>query len=212
MKKEQKKIRQLKRFLKHADQYLINEFGAKESPIVKEDIIQNYRNLIPHIPDVGGRKNRLYPYLIQSAWALSLYRALKKRGKSLEAINNLIQNSLKSSLYRIPVKIRHLIGRIRLSKWNIKKMKNAATTSQERKYIDDWVWDVVDSDGKTFDIGIDYSECALVKFMHTQEADELTPYLCETDYMVYKAFGIQLNRTKTLATGCDKCNFRMKLN
>lgn len=212
MNNDKKEIRKFKRFLKYADQHLTDEFGVKETANIKENVLEEYRKLLPNIPNVGGKKNRLYSYLIQSAWALSLYRVLKNKNKPLDDINTIIQNTLRTSLYRIPKPIRHLIGKIRLSDRNIKKMKRAALQSQERKHSEDWVWQVIDGDGETFDLGIDYTECALVKFMHKQKADDLTSFLCETDYMVYEAFGIHLNRTKTLATGCDKCNFRLKLN
>jgi hypothetical protein len=72
------------------------------------------------------------------------------------------------------------------------------------------VFEYVEGDGTTFDWGRDYVECGIVKFLHSQEADELTPYLCQTDYALFDALGIKLKRTMTLATGCEKCDFRFK--
>jgi hypothetical protein len=36
------------------------------------------------------------------------------------------------------------------------------------------------------------------------------PYLCNTDYVVFGALGMGLVRTKTLAWGCDCCDFRIQ--
>ena len=67
---------------------------------------------------------------------------------------------------------------------------------------------MVVGDGQAFNFGINYTECAIVKFMEAQNAKELTPYLCNTDYVGSKAMGTGLRRTMTLAWGCEKCDFR----
>ena len=60
----------------------------------------------------------------------------------------------------------------------------------------------------TFDFGRDTTECGTVKYLHAQEADELGPYICDLDYVYTKALGYGVQRTKTLAWGCDRCDFR----
>jgi hypothetical protein len=68
----------------------------------------------------------------------------------------------------------------------------------------------VEGDGVRFEWGMDYTECGIVKFLHSQGADEFTPYLCLTDYALFGALGIELKRTMTLAEGCEKCDFRFR--
>lgn len=68
----------------------------------------------------------------------------------------------------------------------------------------------VEGDGEIFEWGRDYAECGIVKFLHSQGADELTPYLCLTDYALFGALGIRLERTMTLAEGHEKCDFRFE--
>lgn len=68
----------------------------------------------------------------------------------------------------------------------------------------------VEGDGQTFDWGADYIECGIVKFIHSQGADELTPWLCRVDYATFGALGIGFKRTMTLAEGYEKCDFRFK--
>ncbi len=51
-----------------------------------------------------------------------------------------------------------------------------------------------------------------MKYLHAQGADELTPYLCDWDYIMAETVGVQLRRTKTLAWGCDRCDFHMTKN
>ena len=36
-------------------------------------------------------------------------------------------------------------------------------------------------------------------------------YICEVDYILMELLGVGLRRTKTLAWGCDRCDFRVSL-
>jgi hypothetical protein len=102
------------------------------------------------------------------------------------------------------------MGYYYLSKLSQSLSRRRAPLSQERRYAGDWVFEYVEGDGETFDWGRDYVECGIVKFLHSQGADELTPYLCLTDYALFGALGVELKRTMTLAEGCEKCDFRFK--
>lgn len=68
----------------------------------------------------------------------------------------------------------------------------------------------IEGDGKNFDYGIDYTECANVKFIRAQGAMELAPYTGATDKVVSEKLGWGLKRTMTLADGKAKCDFRFK--
>jgi hypothetical protein len=91
------------------------------------------------------------------------------------------------------------------------RAEKQARWTQQRRYAGDWLNEIVDGDGRTFDWGIDITECGLVTFLHAQGADDLTPYLCDLDYVMAEAAGVGLTRTKTLAWGCDRCDFRWKI-
>jgi len=89
-------------------------------------------------------------------------------------------------------------------------MKKCAAESQKRLYPGDWVWSSFEGDGKEFDSGADFTECAICKFFRAQDASDLAPYLCRTDFAVSRAFGMGLVRTMTLAEGEDRCDFNYK--
>lgn len=57
---------------------------------------------------------------------------------------------------------------------------------------------------------MDYLECATCKFLQQQGAPELGPYLCVADVLYSEMLGWGLIRTRTLAEGADKCDFRFK--
>ena len=68
----------------------------------------------------------------------------------------------------------------------------------------------VEGDGKTFDYGVDYLECAPCKFLQQQGAPELGPYLCVADVVYSEMLDWGLIRTQTLADGGDRFDFRFK--
>jgi hypothetical protein len=178
--------------------------------IVSETILE-FEALVPEIPYIGGKKNRLSSEaLIPSIACVALYRVLKKRGKTVEDAGEIIDGIIQSQFDSMPGWLIYLVGRYRSSKLYIRKMEKQAAISQERRYPGDWVFSIVDGDGKEFDYGIDFTECGVCKFFSTHDAEELIPYMCAVDFPVSKALNTGLVRTTTLAEGADKCNFRFK--
>ncbi len=54
---------------------------------------------------------------------------------------------------------------------------------------------------------MDYTECAVCKFLHSQGADQFTLYLCLFDFPMSRFTGSGLVRTTTLVEGAEKCDF-----
>lgn len=117
-----------------------------------------------------------------------------------------------AELKAIPGLVRRVLGYVWFSPWFLRRLKKRAIKSQEREYPDSFVMSYVEGDGQKFDYGIDYTECANVKFLKEQGAMELAPYICATDKVASEMLGWGLNRTMTLADGCRKCDFRFKKN
>jgi len=198
-----KLLKDLDKFLKRMRKRLAERYGEEGAATLHRETLAEFERLIPQIPYIGGKENSLTPTLIQSAWALALYRVVQRRGGMLEETGELICRGAETMFNRYPAFLRHLIGRFAFSKWRVRKMQRAARRSQKREYPGDWVWEVIEGNGETFDGGMDYTECGIVKFFHVQGADELTPYLCNLDYVAFRALGLGLKRTKILGHGCD---------
>ena len=110
----------------------------------------------------------------------------------------------------IPRLIRHMIGYLLFSRWFLGLTKKLATESQKRKYPESFVMTYVKGNGQDFDYGVDYTECAICKFLSAQNALELIPYMCATDKIASELLGWGMSRTMTLAKGDEKCDFRFK--
>jgi uncharacterized protein YndB with AHSA1/START domain len=184
---------------------LTQRFGAPTAAVMRREILQECRALIPGLPDLGGRSNPESMAMVLAPWALALYRVVQRHGGSLEDAGEVIHYSVQKLYGRIPRRMRLSMGRSRTKETAEKKARWFA----EHHYPDNWVYEVVDGDGQPFDFGLDATQCAIVNYLRAQGADELTPYLCDLDYVLSEALGLGLTRTKTLGWGCDRCDFRI---
>jgi hypothetical protein len=198
------KLHRFERFLTRHTDSLPERFGGAEAGIMRREMLDEYRTVIPTVPDIGGRRNRLSAGLLLAAWALAVYRVLVRHGGSAQDTGEVLYRYMRARVERIPGPLRsRLLGPRRA------RAQKMARRTQQRRYPGDWVAEFVDGADQPFDFGIDYTECGIVKFLHAQDADELTPYLCHLDYVMAEAGGQQLTRTRTLAWGCDRCDFRI---
>lgn len=169
---------------------------------------QEYARLIPQLPHIGGKSNRLTQNLIGSAWFLAVYRAMRVQGRPTEEIGKLFLDMYEVWADRYPSWVLKLQGWYTftpLARW---QRNRQAQLSQEKRYPGDWVYHTLPRNG--YDLGVDYTECAICKFYQSQGAGELLPYLCQLDYVLSERMGLGLVRTQTLAEGAERCDFRLK--
>ena len=207
--KMEKLVGKFDRMLKRSGDALGDRFGEETAAAMRQEMLDEYRRVIPEVPYIGGRRNMLSDTLMGTAQPLAVHRVVSRHGGGVEDTGEMLHRVIRAEMERIPKVLRHLIGRYRFSRLKIRQFERAARRSQARRYPGDWVFQVVEGDGNTFDTGIDHTECGIVKFLHAQGADELTPYICDLDYVLAEAMGYGLRRTKTLAWGCDRCDFRL---
>ena len=199
------------RKMAEAGREIVNaRYGEAFANTLLDESLAEFGGLIPELPYIGGKQNPLTTNLIQSAGALTLYRVMQRHGKTVEEIGELLYRITEVWASRYPRFLRHLIGYYFMSGFGRHRSRKWSAATQERRYPGDWVRVHVEGDGETFDWGADYIECGIVKFLHSQGAGELAPYLCRVDYAAFGALGIGLKRTMTLAEGCEKCDFRFK--
>jgi hypothetical protein len=201
------KLHSFERFLNHHTDSLTRRFGPTDAAIMRREMVEEYRALIPQVPHIGGRRNPWNANLAATPMALAGYRVVVRHGGSAQDAGEVVLAYAQREVERIPRRLRPLLLRPRPA-----RAQKVARWTQQRRYPEDWVCQIVDGAGQDFDFGMDVTECAIVKFMRAQGAEEFTPYLCHLDYVMAEAAGYGLTRTKTLAWGCDRCDFRMTAN
>jgi 2-methylcitrate dehydratase PrpD len=184
------------------------QYGEIAAYRILQESRRIFEELIPQIPYIGGDENRRTETLIESVRYLAFYKAMKKHGKTAEETGKILFDALVAQADKTPRKT--LPEGWQDREKYFEKRKKGAEESQERRYPGDYVYEFVLGDGKKFDYGYDYTECASIKFFHAQDADEFMPYYCYLDYPLCSMQGLGLSRTMTLAEGQEKCNHRFK--
>lgn len=188
---------------------LVSRYGKEQASMLTKEARREYEAIIPHLPYIGPR-NPLMVFFIPTGWHVGLYRVLQKQKRTVEEAGQVIYEMTEAYLKSIPAFVRRLIGYLWFSSLFLKRLKKRAVQSQKRKYPGDFVFKYIEGDGKTFDYGIDYIECANCKFLRALGVDELAPYVCAGDKRASELLGLGLMRTMTLADGYEKCDFRFK--
>ncbi len=199
-------LKQFEEELRLWSPFIFAPYGEINAYRIIQDSRKCFEELIPQIPYIGGDANRRTETLIQSVQFLAFYQAMKKHGKTAEEAGKILFNALSARAEKIPAKTLPEGWKDRDEYYQIRK--KGAAESQEKRYPADYVYAFVPGDGKKFDYGYDYSECATVKFFREQGADEFMPFCCYLDYPICRARGLGLTRTMTLGQGNAKCNHR----
>jgi hypothetical protein len=202
-------IQDLDPILRQMRKLTAQSHGEALAAAVASETMAEFERLLPQLPYIGGDRNTLTDTLIHSTGALAFYRVMKTHSQPVQEIGRLLYRTIESMALQSST-LSGLNGQMAGSKAPQNQFKRMAEASQKRLYPDDWVLAFVEGDGKTFDFGVDYTECGLCKFNHAQDADELTPFLCLGDFPVSQVYDTGLVRTTTIARGGSRCDFRFK--
>ena len=188
---------------------LVARHGEERAAALRKEAQLEYETLIPQIPYLGPR-NPFLILLLPTTRYLAVYQTLTRAGWTAEEAGKAIMEMAAEDARAIPVFVRRIIGRLWFSPFLVGRVRRRALISQQREYPGGFVYNFVEGDGKDFDWGIDYIECANCKLLTAQNAMGMAPYLCATDEISSQMLGWGLRRTTTLAEGSQQCDFRFK--
>jgi pimeloyl-ACP methyl ester carboxylesterase len=189
---------------------LAEAYGKAAGEAIARDARRRFEVLLPDIPYIGGGGNSMTITLVKVAAKLAMYRALRAHGAAEEQAARLIHLGEMAFYQSVPMRwVMRVQGRGFLSRRGKDTWRRIAAASQERRYPEDWVYEIVEGDGQEFDFGLDCTECGAIKYLERERAPELAPYLCWSDYPQFAAMGLRLDRTETIAQGGHRCDFRL---
>ena len=191
-----------------AEQMLAGQRPAQDLTAMFAEARKAHARLLP-LPDIGGAENLTYPSFLVGPQYAALYTAMRPCGFSAQDVGKLVYDLAVYS-FEAQKDVYRANGQRFFTPEYFVLLQDWARRSQQRRYPMDWVQTVFRGDGRDFDIGVDYTECGLMKYFASLGMPELAPYPCRVDFPTARAEGTGLVRTTTLASGGKVCDFRYK--
>jgi hypothetical protein len=188
---------------------VVERYDEEKADKILREARKWFENLIPQIPYIGGDENHLTKSLVESAGYLAFYKAMKRHGKTAEETGKILYDAILAQIDkpRPPIPPAEWLPKEQF----IEQRRKRAEKTKAQRYPGNYMFDFVIGDGREFDYGYDYTECASLKFYHNLGADEFTPFYCYLDFPICRVNGTGLSRTMTMSEGYEKCNHRIKI-
>ena len=199
--KKSELLEDFKEFSSGINIYLSGLMGDEFSKSAVDEMRVEFEKFIIEIPYIGGDDNPMTPNLLSSVRYLMVYLVLNFRGIDVKEIGEMCYKHEDEFFKAHPQFVPPLCN-----PYVIKSLEKSALESG--KYSEDFAYSYVE--GEDFDLGLDFTECALLKLYKNYSADDFMPYICAMDIIMSKYGDLGLYRSKTLAEGCDVCDFRYK--
>lgn len=178
------------------------EFPVRSNP----QTVTRFNFMLLELPYIGGQENSLTSNLVMAAAMLCVYQEQSEQGKSLEEIGKLIYDAVLETLPEPgPTPDSRQIEAL------ARAHQQAEAFSSAHPYEYGWNTRYLEGDGEDFVWGVDYTSCGVCRLFEEYSAEAFIPYVCFLDLPMYKARGVGLVRTQTLAQGHGKCDFRFNL-
>lgn len=189
--------------------HLTAQYGVAFAEEVGREAEGIFDELYGQLPDLGGEKNPILENFMAAPTFLAFYRPMKKRGKAAEETARILYSVYEGWFAKATPELMQS-GEEMFSGQGRRLFLDYAAWTQKKEHPSNFVASYVAGDGREFDLGYDFSECALVKYLTVNGGTEIAPYICLTDFLMSRAMRTGLSRTKTIAQGDGVCNFRFK--
>ncbi len=206
------KSKLMKRFgysLKIAKDLLMERFIESKTEALINQMRKEYEEILPKIPDVGGKKNLVISIITDKVSLLAMIFILEKEGYKYREIGEFIMKfteiETKNAMERAEKKGMNLLD-FYFNDVYFNSAKAHCDFTLKREYPDNWVMEYVDGTNEDFDYGLNVSECAIHKIYTKLGAEKYSPFGCLIDFAQANVLGYGLTRTKSLANGALGCD------
>lgn len=179
----------------------VAELGKERARELSRAAPAELSSLLPQLPDLGRPGAR--QFLVATCWLVAVHRALP--GRTAAQNGDLFRRAVAHLLGRVPRPVRALRRWIFFQPWYNRRLFASlvgTSTGSDEGFVGTLV------EGGKGSFGVDYTECALQKFLARVGSAELGPHVCALDFLESEVFGLGLVRNGTLATGAPRCDFR----
>lgn len=189
---------------------LRRDYGDEFTDKVVPEMRERFEEIIPEIPYLGGMKNVFTEIIILNGMLVAIHQVLREHGCDVVETISLYCEVSNDMFEALPQPLLRAGGRLMLSKPAKWLFERQVARSQKHQYPEDWVYTYVEGDGQTFDHGLKFTECAVIKFYETQDVQELTPYCDFFDVIMGRAMKMGCVCDPHLGSGGEVCFFQYK--
>jgi len=209
------KTRLLKGFdkiAKRAVKYLQAHDTDDSAEIIISETRDNFIQIIPEIPYIGGKQNQFSAVMVINAWIISFFRVMRAQGKTPEEVISICCRVADDYMASLPRIIVWTARKFAFGRLIARKMQQQAIQSRQRQYPQDFVYEYIKGDGKDFNWALEFTECAVNKFYDAQGVEELKPYCNFFDVIYSRYLNMGIDAGRTIGIGCRTCRLEYKKN
>lgn len=178
-------------------------YGAEVAKKVRAGAKKAHKEILPHVPKVGGLSNYYAGITVANAWFIATYQAMHAAGYSAADSMRIWAEMIAGVFRKMPAWLQARLGKILTSDGTIKAFHKQAARSQLRQFPGDWVYQINEVEG--YDLAFEFEECAVIKMYRELGVEGMAPY-CSFADVTYSAYlGIGLDATETLGLGFKSC-------
>ncbi len=189
--------------------WLAPRVGGQQAAAIAAHSRACFAALIGAIPDIGSG-NRNQESLNEAVWLTAIAQAMQAAGLPLRDAGRLFYDLCAQAMAQRRADEAHAKGQVIFSAAGREALRRWADGTQQCRHPGDWVAVAVFGNGKTFDVGYDYTECGAVKVFTAHGVAGVAPYFCLNDFTLSRSQGTGLSRVHTLGQGDALCDFRYK--
>ncbi len=198
------------KLMQRGQKLLAEQYDETFAATVVPDMRRRFEEIIPEIPYLGGMRNVFTEIILLNGMLVAIHKVLKENGRPVEDTIRFYCSFSQGLFDSLPDSLLTLGGKAMLSRPSGWLFKKQAARSQKREYAQDWVFDFVDGDEETFDYGLQFSECAVIKFYDAQGVPELKPYCNFFDIIMGRAMHMGCVLATHIGCGDETCFFQYR--
>lgn len=192
-------------FAKAAFDYMQKAVPMLDMEDYRTRVLCEYRAIVDRTPSVGSMRDNMF---VMVMYAGALLIAFYKEARAYMT-RDILKGLVHAASYA-PIIVRAKRGKSAFTKREMKTRTRQSKWSREHieAYPMNWYYYFEAVPGKD-EYYITHKQCGICKLTKQEECEEITKYLCAMDYYTLEMQGAVLDRTKTLGSGDDECNFHV---
>lgn len=181
-------------------------YSAENTKDLLKKVHKEYKAIIRHSPDIGGRKNLFMGSYLMGAYLIAVYKNTRDK-LSLTEMDRIISEGLNN--FEFMKKRMRKVDLLSVSYKNKVEHAGEWCKKNKDKYPSNWQVEVKQKNNPDL-THIVFTKCSLYTLCKSEGVPEFISSLCATDYITMSFAKCRLERPTTLGKGNECCDFYIR--